>query len=244
MNYFAHRGLFDNERDYPENTLAAFSRAVEAGYGVELDVRLTKDDKLVVAHDTGLRRICGKDVAIRDMTYEELSQCHVLGSSQTIPLFGDVLDVIGGRVPLIVEIKAERNPLKSSRLTDEALSSYPGTYCIESFDPRVLVWYRAHRPSVIRGQLSNDFSHSPGTGIRALDAMLSAMLFNPLTWPDFIAYGWVYARKPSVRFWHAILRCPLVAWNITSQQALDEAKQGFDAYIFDSFTPEGTNRHR
>lgn len=237
MNYFAHRGLFDNEQDYPENTLAAFSRAIEAGYGIELDVRLTKDDKLVVAHDTGLQRICGKNIAIRKITYAELSQYHVLNSTQTIPLFSEVLDLIAGRVPLVVEIKAEHDPFQTSRLTDQALRSYPGPYCIESFDPRVLIWYRARRPRVIRGQLSDVFVDGSGTGIPALDWVLSQMLFTPLAWPDFIAYSWPYADKPAVRFWRTLLHCPLVAWDITSQQGLNKAKQNFDAYIFDSFIP-------
>ncbi|MDR0285948.1 MAG: hypothetical protein LBI33_13830, partial [Propionibacteriaceae bacterium] len=95
----AHRGLFDNATDHPENTLAAFARAVDAGYGIELDVRLTKDDRLVVAHDADLARISGEAVAIRGLTLAELRQRRVFASAETVPLFSEVLALIAGRVP-------------------------------------------------------------------------------------------------------------------------------------------------
>ena len=102
--YYAHRGLHDNQSDAPENTMAAFDKATEAGYGIELDVQMTKDGQVVVVHDFDLKRVCGIDKAVDECTYEELQEYPIYGSSQRIPLFTDVLQLVGGRVPLIVEI--------------------------------------------------------------------------------------------------------------------------------------------
>ena len=234
--YIAHRGLFDNAADYPENTLAAFQRAVDAGYGIELDVRLTKDGQLVVAHDDGLQRISGEDVEIADLTYDELSQRRVLASTQTVPLFTQVLAVVDGLVPLIVEVKESNRTAETCQVTAEQLSHYRGRYCVESFDPRVLVWFRLHRRGILRGQLAGGFKDD-GTGNRLLNKCLSIMLFNKLTWPDFIAYEWQYANRPIIKAWQAILRCKMVAWTVRSQADLDAARRHFDVFIFDSFIP-------
>jgi len=234
----AHRGLFDNARAYPENTLAAFDRAVRAGYGIELDVRLTKDRRVVVAHDDTLERICGDPVAIADLTYDELRAYRILRSDEHVPTFADVLALIGGRVPLIVEIKQGGDIAETCRLTNEALSGYPGVYCVESFDPRALLWYRRNRPGVLRGQLSDDFRDDPQTGSRVLDWALTNLAFSPLTWPDFLAYHHEHAGV-AVRVWRAVLRCTLVAWTVESQAQLDAARARFDAFIFDSFSPDG-----
>jgi len=234
--YIAHRGLFDNARGYPENTLAAFQRAVDAGYGIELDVRLTKDGQLVVAHDDGLQRICGEDVDIADLTYAELCTRRVLVSDQTVPLFTQVLAVIDGLVPLVVEVKQSNRTAETCQATADQLARYRGRYCVESFDPRVLLWFRRHRRGVLRGQLSGGFQED-GTGNRLLDACLINMVFNKFTWPDFIAYEWQQADRFTVRAWRAILRCAMVAWTIRSQVDLDAARGDFDVFIFDSFKP-------
>jgi len=232
--YIAHRGLFDNEQDHPENTLSAFQRAVDAGYGIELDVRLTKDSQLVVAHDDDLRRICGEDVEISDLTYDELSQSRVFGSSQAVPLFTQVLQVVDGLVPLIVEVKESNRTSETCQATAEQLSHYRGRYCVESFDPRVLLWFRLHRRGVLRGQLSGGF-HDGGNKLR--NKALGIMIFNKLTWPDFIAYEWQDADRGIVKFWRLVLRCSMVAWTVRSQADLDAARANFDVFIFDSFIP-------
>ena len=107
--YIAHRGLFDNENGIPENSIPAFKRAVDQGYGIELDVQLTMDHKLVVFHDESLRRLCRADRLLRDCTYAELQEYSLGISRERIPLFEDVLKVVDGKVPLIVEVKQEGN---------------------------------------------------------------------------------------------------------------------------------------
>lgn len=106
--HYAHRGLFDNNSDAPENSLAAFKKAVDAGYGIELDVQLSKDEKLVVFHDATLKRMCGIDGKVWDYTLEELQQMKLLNSNETIPTFEQFLEVVDGKVPFILEFKLDR----------------------------------------------------------------------------------------------------------------------------------------
>ena len=155
--YIAHRGLFDNERGYPENSLPAFERAVDYGYGIELDVQYTKDRELVVFYDDDLFRMCGVKRKVKDCTFEELQRYPLLKSGEPIPLFTDVLDIIDGKVPLIVEIKTADSWLETTEGTAKILDGYKGCCCVESFHPLVLAWLKKNRPETIRGQLSNHY---------------------------------------------------------------------------------------
>ena len=148
--YYAHRGLHDNISDAPENSLAAFQKAVDAGYGIELDVQMTADGKVVVVHDFNLKRISGVDKEIDQCTYEELQDYPIYGSDQRVPLFEDVLKAVDGKVPLIVELKYKEGS-KICEKAQEILNGYTGIYCIESFHPQVLVWYRKNYPHICRG---------------------------------------------------------------------------------------------
>ena len=104
---YAHRGLWNAQR--PENSLSAFRLAVDAGYGIELDVHRTKDGVLVVHHDDNLKRVCGVDRRIAQSTLAEVRACHLSGTDEVVPTFDEVLEAVGGRVPLIVELKVEQN---------------------------------------------------------------------------------------------------------------------------------------
>lgn len=138
---YAHRGLHSNEPAQrgedmaPENSLRAFRRAVEAGFGIEMDVQMTKDHIPVVFHDFTLKRICGREGKVCDYTYEELQQFPLCGSDQRIPKFKDVLSCVDGKVPLIVELKIEAADLSVCPAADGLLAEYKGLYCIESFNP-------------------------------------------------------------------------------------------------------------
>lgn len=234
---YAHRGLHDNHSDAPENSLKAFKKAVDAGFGIELDVQLTKDKIPVVHHDFKLQRSCGKEGLVSDYTYEELQQFPLFESGETIPKFQDVLDLIDGQVPLIVEIKSEDRDMTVCTLTDEILKKYQGVYCLESFNPLVLFWYRKNRKEVLRGQLSDGFITS-GEYQKPLYLILEYMLLNFLTKPDFIAYNHKYEKIFSRRLCRNLYHNMSAAWTIKSEEELTEAKKHFDLYIFDSFVPK------
>ena len=235
--YYAHRGLHDNETEAPENSLPAFKKAVKAGYGIELDVQLTKDRVPVVFHDFTLERACGKPGKVYDYTYEELQQFPLFQSEERIPKFEEVLKVVKGKVPLIVEIKMEWMDSTVCAYADKLLQEYKGTYCVESFNPLALLWYRRYHNDVLRGQLSDAFLKE-GEYRGALYWLLQNLLLNWATKPDFVAYNHKYADNLSRRLCRKLYWNMAAAWTIKSQQELEAAKGEFDVFIFDSFIPE------
>ena len=235
--YYAHRGLHDNRGDAPENSLAAIKKAVEHGYGIEFDVQLTRDRIPVVFHDESLRRMCGADGNVRDYTYEELQRFPLLNSSEHIPLLADVLAAVDGKVPLIIEIKVHEKPEEVCARADALISAYRGPYCIESFDPRAVAWYKKHRPHVVRGQLSCSFNKPDAR--ESLPLMLvHHLLTNVIARPDFIAYAHQHKKNLSRVLCRRLFGALSVAWTLKSQQALDDAKNDFDLFIFEQFIPK------
>ena len=229
--HYAHRGLFDNQTNAPENSLHAFRKAVEAGYGIELDVQLSQDDIPVVFHDASLKRMCGINGNVWDYTLDELQRLHLVDSNQTIPTLEDALKVIAGKVPIIVEYKMDRADTKVCELGNRLLETYKGAYCVESFHPLAVRWYRKNRPEVIRGQLSENFAKH-GNQHLAL-RFVTYLLSNCLTRPDFIAYRHADAENISRRLCRR-MGALAVAWTVKSQEQYEKIKSQFDLFIFDS----------
>lgn len=233
--HYAHRGLFDNNSDAPENSLAAFKKAVDAGYGIELDVQLSKDDKLVVFHDATLKRMCGIEGKVWDYTLEELQQMKLLNSNETIPTFEQFLEVVDGKVPFILEYKLDRAQTRVCELANEVLKNYKGIYCIESFHPLALIWYRKNRPDVLRGQLCEEFFRNDTYKGKFLFMILPFMPFNFITRPDFIAYNHEHANNISRRICLALGGLS-VCYTVKSYEEYQRAKGNkFELVIFDSF---------
>jgi len=246
QNLYAHRGLHDNRTIAPENSMAAFKKAVDAGYGIELDVQLTKDGIPVVFHDFSLERVaryeegnekvCGKVI---DYTFDELSKFHLLDSDERIPKFEDFLKLVDGKVPLIIELKIEGFDISVCETVDKLLCDYKGVYCIESFNPLGLLWYKKNRKDVFRGQLSQEFFRAPEKEFHTpLHFMLSFLNFNFLTRPDFIAYNHMHSNNLSRMLCHGLFKKTAAAWTIRSQAELNRNKKHFDIFIFEGFIPE------
>ena len=153
-------------------------------------------------------------------------------SNETIPTFAHVLEIVDGRVPLIIEYKMDRVNTKVCELGNALLEKYKGVYCIESFHPLAVLWYRKHRPDVIRGQLSQDYAKTEYKGIQYW--LMKNLLTNFVTRPDFIAYKHSDFRNLSRRICRA-LGALSVAWTVRSQEQYEKAKPHFDLFIFDSF---------
>lgn len=236
--YIAHRGLFDNNSLYPENSLPAFKRAVSRGYGIELDVQLTADHELVVFHDATIKRMCGVTKILHECTYDELQQYRLGISAEKIPLFSEALNIIRGKVPLIIEIKPEGDCIETARTLSEMLKEYPGTYCIESFHPFAVGWYRKHHPEVLRGQLSTNYTKQGELRSWIERFVLSNLLLNFYAKPDFIAYNHKYSSQFSYRLCRKLYDVENVAWTIKTQEELENAKEIFQVFIFDSFIPK------
>ena len=230
---FAHRGLHSEDKTVPENSLAAFRLAVEAGYGMELDVQLSKDGKVVVFHDDTLDRVCGKHARVDELDYSELEKLRLCGSDERIPLFSEVLDLVGGKEQMIVELKTGKRNKELCRKTLDLLKAYKGKTCIESFNPFIVAWFAHHAPELLRGQLSQRPSDFKNGGIKGATAfILGNTLFNVFARPHFIAYR-IGPRPAPVRFAEWLGAMP-IGW--TSHDPSSE--KGLDAVIFEFYRPE------
>lgn len=236
---YAHRGLHDNKTAAPENSMTAFQKAVEAGYGIELDVQLTKDGIPVIFHDFTLERMCGVSGRIGTLTYEQLQKLFLMQTKEKIPTLKEFLDMVAGRVPLIVELKIEWMNLSLCPAVQKMLTEYKGVYCIESFNPLALLWYRRHHKEVMRGQLSTNFRHD-GNYKNVFYFFLTHLLTNWATSPDFIAYNCQFKEEPGRRICRKLYKSLSVAWTVKSQKQLESLKKDFDLFIFDSFVPKDT----
>ena len=232
---YAHRGLHTGDSRVPENSLAAFQAAAQAGYGVELDVQFTADKKVVVFHDNNLNRMCGVDRRIDELTYAELSELRLLESDQSIPLLSEVLTVLDGAT-LLCELKAMRSYLDTSlcEATLAILDTYEGDVCIESFNPFMVRWFRKHAPEYIRGILSKKFEK--GEVAQALRFPLASLFANCLCRPDFIAYQHTDHKQCFFRLCR-YFRPVTVAWTVRSAAEASAAKRQFDTIIFEGYLP-------
>lgn len=182
LNYsYAHRGLHDKES--PENTLGAVKKAVEEGYAIEMDVRVLEEG-LLIHHDGDLLRSAGLDKKLQELSFSQIRELRIFSSQEKIPSLEEALEIIDGRVPLLLEIKSERDHSLNASRVQEVMDGYRGDYLIESFHPQVLYWYRKNRPQVLRGQLSGpELDQGPFK-----DFFMKYLLFNFISRPDFIAY--------------------------------------------------------
>lgn len=231
--FYAHRGLYDNQRGIPENSLSAFRAAAEKGYGVELDVQLSSDGAVVVFHDDTLDRICGVHGNVVDFPLEELQRMKLLDTEEAIPLFANVLDVLSrGAGPLIVELKAGKRNDELCEKTRELLRNYPGIYCVESFDPNIVNWFRKNAPEIIRGQLAMPAEHYAAGVNTLLRRLLAGCRFSFINKPDFIAYR--IGPRPARVLRKREKDVLLIAW--TSHDYATDAKEN-DGVIFEACTP-------
>lgn len=237
---YAHRGLHNLAAGIPENTLPAFRRAIEQGFGAELDVHLTADGRLVVIHDSDLTRLCGISRRADTLTVSEYARYGILGTDFHAPMLEDVLPLFEGKTPLIVEIKTDgANYAAVTEATCRMLDQFQVTYCMESFDPRVLIWLKKNRPEICRGQLSCDFAKEPENPLHpVLRWTMTRLLGNFLTRPDFIAYKFEDRAAPALRLCRRRYGVQEVSWTIRSQEALKTAEADGCIPIFEGFIPK------
>ena len=151
----AHRGFYNNQ-DIPENSIKAFSKAMEYQYPIELDVHITKDFQIIVFHDDNLKRMTGKDINIIDVTYQEIQDITLLDTEEKIPLLKDVLRLVDGKVLLDIEVKMDGTGIIEPYLA-QMLDTYHGDFLIKSFQPKILYWFRRHRKQYTIGLLFHHF---------------------------------------------------------------------------------------
>ncbi|MBQ1942017.1 MAG: glycerophosphodiester phosphodiesterase [Clostridia bacterium] len=225
----AHRGLHGD--GVPENSLTAFLRAKEAGYAIETDVHLTADGVLVAFHDDNLKRMCGVDKNIKTATAKELSSLTLAGTAEKIPTLDEVLDLVNGAVPLLIELKS--NGEKGlERAVCKRLMKYSGAFALQSFDPFILIRVKKIAPDMLRGQLSSFFLDQKFGFLKR--TLLKNMYFSPWVKPDFISYDatnlpFKRAKKPGK---------PLLCWTVRSLEQEKKARAFADNIIFENYLPE------
>lgn len=233
---YAHRGLHGHGR--PENSMAAFRAALEGGYGIELDVHLLADGGLAVIHDSSLKRTTGKEGKVEELTTGQLKQYTLEGTQETIPAFSQVLELYGGKAPLIVELKAvDNNHAALCEATCKMLEGYTGVYCLESFDPRCVLWLKKHRPELIRGQLTENFLKVKSPVPWVLRFLLTHQLMNFIIRPDFVAYKFADRKNLGNFLVRKLWGIQGVSWTLKTQQEYDTAVSEGLLPIFENFVP-------
>ena len=234
--FVAHRGLHSIKNGVPENSLPAFKLAVEHGYGIEIDIHLTRDGEVIVFHDDTLERVCGVKKRICDITYNELSQYCLYDTDERIPTLKQVLELVSGKSVLLIEFKCPSHRCAGlCKAADNILKEYNGKYLVQSFNPLPLRWYKKNRPDICRGQLSTNFFKEPKNN--ALKTMVGVLMLNMISRPDFISYDRQYVKSFSRRICSA-LGAIRAGWTFKSEQQVLDVKDSFDIFIFEGFMPK------
>lgn len=218
-----HRGIHDNINIY-ENTLEAFKLSIKKGYAIELDVRMTKDKQIVVFHDNNTKRLTKKDLIVEENTYQELNNQNILH----IPLLIEVLKLINGKVPLLIEIKPTKKDYELATNLMTILNNYEGKYAIQSFNPKVLYWFKRNYPNVLRGQLSMKYTKHKISSIKKY--ILSKMLFNKITKPNFISYKYNELNIEQIKKYKK-QNIYVIGWTITNEKEYNHYKKYYDNLI-------------
>ncbi len=241
----AHRGLHDASKGVIENSISAARAAIAAGYGVECDVQLTADGQLVVFHDDSLERLTDGAGAVAKHSANELRRLRLRGASDAIPAFSEFLAAIGGRTPIVVEIKSAFNgDTTVAQRTAEALAHYDGPVAIESFDPDQIAFLRAraaalgisHRPLGIVGQAHYGEDDWPQLSA-AQRAELTHFLHYPRTLPDFLSWNVRDLPHAIPLLFRDALKIPVTAWTVRSPEMAARAREWTDQIVFEGFAP-------
>ena len=203
---FAHRGLHGS--GVPENSLAAFRAALNLGAGIECDVRLSADNKVMVFHDHDLRRLCASALAVESTRSAVLSSQKLFDSGEHIPQLRELLDLVEGQVPILVEVKCRGgNAAQAAGAVANELKGYTGPVGVMSFEPTVGKWLKRHDPDICRGLVISERAGAIDRwrSIRSASPAFLAIDFGALArpWLNKVRRSrWVYCwtiRSPSDR---------------------------------------------
>lgn len=236
---YAHRGLWGGE--VPENSLSAFRLAAERGFAIELDVQLSRDGEVMVFHDYTLTRMCKIEQNLAELTAQELGALSLAGTAEGIPTLKEVLAVVDGRVPLLIELKGENGNVDLCPRVAEVLADYRGEWCVESFNPLLLRWFKKYRPQVVRGLLSTDLIKEKKNGSRVLNFALSALLLTFLCRPQFHAWDQKYSRRTALRCGLSLFGAASFVYTVKNERDYRAhlAKEQYP--IFDGFVPPASD---
>jgi len=236
----AHRGLHENAAGVIENTASAFRAAIEAGFSVETDVQITADGEAMVHHDFALGRLTLGSRRLAAMTAAGLKEVPFKDTADRMMTLGELCDFVGGRVPLVIELKSrfDGNFALATRAAD-VLKSYAGPAALMSFDPAPVAALREIAPRLPRGIVAErhyvdpEWSDLSDSQKRSLAFLTHA----PRTRPHFVAYHVTDLPSPGPWIARNILRLPLLAWTVRSEEDRTRARRWADQMIFEGFRP-------
>lgn len=221
---YAHRGLHGEGR--PENSPSAFAAAIARGFGIECDIQRSSDGQAIVFHDSDLDRLTAETGPLIERSAAQLGTIHILDSADTIPTLRQLLDGVAGRVPLLIEIKAEPGTRIAAicLAVRRLLEGYRGPVAVMSFDPRVPRWFARHSPHVVHGLVMSE------EGSRTLFARTRRHILLWRAHADFLAYD---VRDLPSRFAAAQRRrgFPVLSWTVRTPELLARAARHADAPI-------------
>ncbi len=233
---FAHRGLHTIDQSVPENSLTAFKNAIAKGYGIEMDVNQLKDGSIVVFHDKNLKRLCGVDLFLKDLNYEDLKDYRILNTKEKIYKLEDILKTIDGKAPLLIELKPYGDKALFCSRFMEIMDQYQGKWAMHSFHPAFVAWFKKHRPEVIRGQISEYFEDDPKMN-KINKFLLKHLWVNLVSKPDFINYG--IHNMPNKYLNRAQKNGTLViGYAARSQADFDRVRLYYSNPVFEFFEPK------
>ncbi len=215
--------------------MPAFEAALDAGYGIELDVHTSSDGRLIVMHDADLVRMTGTDGRIATMAAREMARLPLLGTDATVPLLDDVLDLVAGRAPVLIEIKPGTPAARVGLAVTALLRDYSGPVAVQSFDPRVVGWFRREQPHVLRGQIAESFVEQKMPW--AQKVLLRSMVLNAVTRPHFLAFDVESMPSGVVSWWRRKLGVPLLLWTVRTERQCDSALRYGANVIFEGVRP-------
>lgn len=230
---FAHRGYHCIEKGIPENSIPAFRAALSKNYGIELDIHITQDNRIIVFHDDSLKRVCGLDNQPENMTLAELKKLTLLGTKEHIPTFEEVLKLVNGKVPLLIELKL---PGQSTALCEKAyriLKNYHGPYLIQSFNTLGLRWFYENAPHVLRGQLASNLTKSDKKPHWVFRFLAKHLMLDFWGRPDFISYKLKDLPTLNTSLLRKIFNSPFAVWTLRDENSLKEGIRCYDMQIFE-----------
>ena len=236
---YANGGLHDYCRNVPEHTLTAFRAAMKHGYGVVMDVRVTRDGVPVVFPDHELWRMCAMDGDLEGMTLEEVKQLKLLNTEHTIPTLSEALELIDGQVPVLLQMRTfGGNYSELCESCAVALDQYDGVIAVEALDYRCVRWFMRYRPAVIRGQMlekSVDFGDSFFSFAKQFAK--NWLLTNCATKPDFISCHMVDRKSLSLRFCRLLYHVPVMNWLVRTMKEYETARLDDAIVAFEDIEP-------
>jgi glycerophosphoryl diester phosphodiesterase len=236
----AHRGLHDAAAGVIENTASAFRAAVEAGYGIECDVQLSRDGEAMVHHDETLWRLMERPERVADLEAAELKQIPYRAGADRMLALADLCELVGGRVPLVVEIKCRFDgDMQLTRRVIERLTKYKGPAAAMSFDPAIVGYIRQHAPALPRGIVAERHYDDEGWKLlsRPQKLAMAFLLHAPFSRPQFVAYRVGDLPSPVAAITKTIFRLPLLTWTVWTPEERRTAAHYADQMIFEGFRP-------